>query len=362
MGKQWKQCQTFFFFFGSKITADGDCSHETKRHFLRGRKIMTNLDSIFKSRDITLPTRLWFFQWSCMDVRVGLWRKLSAEELMLWPVVLEKTLESPLDCKDIQPVHSKGDQSWVFIGRTDTKAESPILWPLHEKSWLIGKDSNAGRDWGHRKREWQRMRWLDGITGSMDMTLSELWKLVMGMKAWRAAIHGITKSRTRLSDFHFLSYWIGPRESQGPGFLSSVQSLSCVRLFATPWTCPSPTPGVHPNSCAQSWWCHPTISSSVIPFSSCPQSLPASESFPVSQLFAWGGQRIGVSASASVLPMYTQDWSPSEWTGWISLQSKGLSRVFSNTTGQSINSSALSFLHSPTLTSIHDHWKNHSLD
>ena len=96
-----------------------------------------------------------------------------------------------------------------------------------------------------------------------------------------------------------------------------------------PW--PSPTPGVHSNSCPSSWWCHPAISSSVVPFSSCPQSLPASGSFPMSQLFAWGGQSIGVSALASFLPMSTQDWSPLEWTGWISLQSKGLSRVFSNT-------------------------------
>ena len=98
--------------------------------------------------------------------------------------------------------------------------------------------------------------------------------------------------------------------------------------------CPSPTPGVHWNSCPSSRWCHPAISSSVVPFSSCPPSLPASESFPMSQLFAWGGQSTGVSALASVLPMNTQDWSPLEWTGWISLQSKGLSRVFSNTTLQ----------------------------
>ena len=97
--------------------------------------------------------------------------------------------------------------------------------------------------------------------------------------------------------------------------------------------CPLPAPGVHPNSCPSTQWCHPAISSSVIPFSSCPQSLPASGSFPMSQLFAWGGQSIGVSASTSVLPENTQDWS-SEWTGWISLQSKGLSRVFSNTTVQ----------------------------
>ena len=98
--------------------------------------------------------------------------------------------------------------------------------------------------------------------------------------------------------------------------------------------CPSPTPGVYPNSCPSSQWCHPAISSSVVPFSSCPQSLPASESFPMSQLFSWGGQSIGVSASASVLPMNIQNWSPLGWTGWISLQSRGLSRVFSNTTVQ----------------------------
>ena len=126
--------------------------------------------------------------------------------------------------------------------------------------------------------------------------------------------------------------------------------------------CPSPSPGVHPNPCPLSWWCHPAISSSVVPFSSCPQSLLASETFPMSQLFASGGQRIGSSALASVLPVNTQDWSPLEWTGWISLQSKGLSRVFSKNTVQAISSSVLSFLHSPTLTSVHDHWKNHSLD
>ena len=126
--------------------------------------------------------------------------------------------------------------------------------------------------------------------------------------------------------------------------------------------CPSPTPGIHPNSCPLSQWCHPAISSSVIPFSSCPQSLPATESFPMSQLFAWGGQSTGVSASASFLPKNTQDWSPLEWISWISLQSKGLLRVFSNTRVQKHNSSTLSFLYSPTFTSIHDHWKNHSLD
>ena len=126
--------------------------------------------------------------------------------------------------------------------------------------------------------------------------------------------------------------------------------------------CPSPTPGVHSDSRPSSQWCHPAISSSVVPFSSCPQSLPASGSFPMSQLFAWVGQSTGVSALASVLPKKSQGWSPLGWTGCISLQSKGLSRVFSNTTVQKHQSLVLSFLYSPTLTSIHDYWKNCSLD
>ena len=120
---------------------------------------------------------------------------------------------------------------------------------------------------------------------------------------------------------------------------SSVQLLSRVRFFATPWIAAcqgslSITNSWSSDSCPLSRWCHPAISSSVVPFLSCPQSLPASESFPMSQLFAWGGQSIGVSASASFPPKKTQGWFPSEWTGWISLQSKGLSRVFSNTTVQ----------------------------
>ena len=116
-----------------------------------------------------------------------------------WTVVLEKTLESLLDCKEIQPVHSEGDQPWDFFGGNDAEAETPVLWPPYEKSWLIGKDSDAGRDWGQEEKGQQRMRWLDGTTDSMN--LSEFWEMAMNREAWHAAIHGVAKSQI------LLSYW-----------------------------------------------------------------------------------------------------------------------------------------------------------
>ena len=145
-----------FIFLGSKITADCDCSPEIKRQLLHGRKVMTNLDSLLKSRHYFankgLYSQSYCFSNNHVWMWVGLLKKLSTEELMFWTVVLEKTLEIPLDCKEIKPVHPKGDQSWVFIGRTDAEAEIPILWPPDVKNWLIWKDPDAGKDWSWEEK------------------------------------------------------------------------------------------------------------------------------------------------------------------------------------------------------------------
>ena len=144
-----------FILGGSKITADGDCSHEIKRCLLLGRKVMINLDSILKSKDITLPTKICLVKGMVfLAVMYGCEYEESwvQKNWCFWTVVLEKTLESPLDCKEIQPVHLKGNQSWVLIGRTDAEAETALLWPPDVKSWLIWKDPDAGKDWRQEEK------------------------------------------------------------------------------------------------------------------------------------------------------------------------------------------------------------------
>ena len=308
-------------------------------------KLMTNLDSVLKSRDVTLPTysqvcglpsgheQLWE-----LDRKEG----RALKNWCLRTVLSEKTLESPLDSKEIKLVNLKGNQLWILVGRTGAEAETPIFCSSDANSWLSGKVPDAGKDWGQKKRA-SEDEWLDGILMQWTWTWANLGRLPTFRRyreACYAAVHGVAKSWTWLGDWRTTSNDLKPLLSISSGhsvnwgpllvqFSCSVMSDSLrphEPQHARP-PCPSPTPGVYSNSSSSSRWCHPAISSTVVPFSSCPQSLPESGSFPMSQLFARGGQSIGVSVSASVLPSNAQDWFPLGWTGWISLQSKGLSRV-----------------------------------
>ena len=155
MGKQWKQCQTFIL-GGSKITADGDCSHEIKRRLLLGRKVMTNLDNIFKSRDITLPTKVHLVKAVVFPVVVYRCESWTVKKAECWRIdafglwCWRRLLRVPWTAR--RSSHPKGDQSWVFIGRTDVEAETPVLWPHDVKSWLIWRDPDAGKDWGKEEK------------------------------------------------------------------------------------------------------------------------------------------------------------------------------------------------------------------
>ena len=196
MGQQWKQWLTLFF--GAPESLQMVIAAMKLRRLLLERKVMTNLDSILKSRDITLSRKVHLVKsmvfpvvmYGCESwtVKKAERRRIDAFELWCW-----RTLESPLDCKDIQPVHPKGDQSWVFIGRTDVENETPILSPPDVKSWLIGKDPDAGKYWGQEEKGMTEDEMLDGIIDSMNMNLHKLQALVMDRKAWRAAVHGLQR-------------------------------------------------------------------------------------------------------------------------------------------------------------------------
>ena len=201
-----------FIFLGSKITADGNCSHEIKGCLLLGRKAMTNLDSILKSSITTLPTKVHLVKAMVLpvvkngceswNIKKAECRRTDAFELWCW----RRLLRVPLDYKEIKPVNPKGNQSWIFIRRTDAKAETPILWTLDAKSQLIRKDPDAGKDWGQEEKGMTDDEMVGWHHWLKDMSLSKLQEMVVDREVWRAAFHGVTKSQTRLRDWATTSW------------------------------------------------------------------------------------------------------------------------------------------------------------